>query len=61
MEQKVVMWFSKGHKFLFLSCPLNPVCHVSKTVLQIKNYTTEVIMSCPSFLVNQTHLKETNS
>lgn len=34
---------------MFLSGPLPPVYHVSKTVLQIKHYTVRVIMSYLSF------------
>jgi len=47
--QKVVLWFSEGQKYEFLSCPMHPVCPVPETVLQIKHWTTEVILSCPSF------------
>jgi len=36
--------------------PLPPVCHVPKTVLQIKYGKTEVVMSCPSFFSNQTNV-----
>jgi len=28
--QKVVLWFSEGQEFHFLSCLLPPVCHVLK-------------------------------
>jgi len=47
--QKVVMWFGEGQKYQFLSCPLPPVCPVPETILQIKHWTTGVVMSCPSF------------
>jgi len=40
-----VLWFSEEQKFQFLSCPLLSVCLVSKTVLQIKHYTIEVVMT----------------
>jgi len=39
--QKVVLWFSEGQK--------HPICPVPETVLQIKHWTTEVVLSCPSF------------
>ncbi len=54
--QKVVLWFGEGQKYKFLSCPLPPVCPVPETVLQIKHWTTVVVLSCPSFLANQTHM-----
>jgi len=38
VRQKVVLWFSEGYKFQFLSCPLPPICPVSKTFLQIDIY-----------------------
>jgi len=47
--QKVVLWFGEGQKYQFLSCPLPPVYHVTETVLQIKHWTTEVVLFCPSF------------
>ncbi|KEH32109.1 hypothetical protein MTR_4g113525 [Medicago truncatula] len=37
VRQKVVLWFGKGQKYEFLSCPLPPVCPVPETVLQIKH------------------------
>jgi len=40
VEQKLVLWFGEGQKYEFLSCPLSPVCHVPKIVLQIKHWTT---------------------
>ena len=42
--QKVVLRFSEGHNFQFLCCPFPPVCLVPKKVLQIKHYTTEVVL-----------------
>jgi len=44
-----VLWFGKGQKYQFLSYPLPPVCPIPETVLQIKHWTTGVVMSCPSF------------
>jgi len=49
MGQKVVLWFGEGQKYQFLYCPLPPVCHVPETVLQIKHWTTGVVLSCLSF------------
>jgi len=49
MGQKVVLWFGEGQKYEFLSCSLSPVCLVPETVLQIKHWTTGVVLSCPSF------------
>jgi len=43
------LWFGEGQKYEFLSCPLPPVCPVPETVLQIKHWTTRVVLSCPSF------------
>jgi len=47
--QKVVLWFGEGQKYQFLSCSLPPVCPVPESVLQIKHWTTEVVLLCPSF------------
>ena len=44
-----MMWFGEGQKYEFLSRPLPLVCHVLKTVLQTKHWTTRVVMSCPSY------------
>jgi len=44
-----VTWFGEGQKIQFLSCPLPSVCPVPETVLQIKHWTTGVVLSCPSF------------
>ena len=49
MRQKVVMWFGEGQKFQFLSRPLPPDSSVPEIVLQIKHWTTEVVLSRPSF------------
>jgi len=49
LGQKVVLWFGGGQKYQFLCCPLPPVCPVPETVLQIKHWTTEIVLSCPSF------------
>jgi len=49
MGQKVVLWYGEGQKYQLLSCPLPPVCPVLERVLQIKHWTTEVVLSCPSF------------
>jgi hypothetical protein len=38
--QKIVMCFSEGQKFQFLSGPLPPICHVSEFFLQIKQCIT---------------------
>ena len=49
--QKVVLWFGEGQKYQFLSCPLPPVCLVPETVLQIKHWTTRVVLSYPLFFI----------
>jgi len=38
VRQKVRLWFNERQKFLCLFCLLPPVCHVPKTVLQIKRF-----------------------
>jgi len=43
----VMLWFSEGQEFQFLSCHLPPVCLVLKSVLQIKHYTIKVVLSYP--------------
>ncbi|RHN60122.1 hypothetical protein MtrunA17_Chr4g0021971 [Medicago truncatula] len=55
--QKVVLWFGEGQKYQFLSCPLPPVFPIPETVLQIKYWTTGVVLSSPYFLAYQTHPK----
>ncbi|KEH24736.1 hypothetical protein MTR_6g004190 [Medicago truncatula] len=47
--QKVVLWFGEGQKYEFLLCPLPLVCPVPETVLQIKHWTSRVVLSYPSF------------
>jgi len=53
--QKVVLYFSEGQKFQFLSYPLPPVYFVPKTVLQIIHYKI-VVVNVLCFLADQTHL-----
>jgi len=47
--QKILLWFTEGQNYQFLSCPLPPVCHVPETIIEIKHKTTEVVLSCPLF------------
>ena len=44
-----MMWFGERQKYEFLSYPLPQICHVPETVLQIKHWTTEVVLSCTPF------------
>jgi len=47
--QKVVLWFREGQKYQFLSYYLPSVCPLPETILQIKHWTTEVLLSFLSF------------
>jgi len=47
--RKVVLWFGEGQKYQFLSCLLPAIYLASEIVLQIKHWTTWIVLSCLLF------------